>query len=53
MEAKTQALQNENHNLNHRIIALQNNPPVIIQNQGMAGYAPKKFCGLLREDPLL
>ncbi len=50
---KTQALRNENHNLNHRIIALQNNPPVIIQNQGMAGYAPKKFRGLPGEDPLL
>ena len=37
--------------MNHQIIALQNNPPVIIQNQGMAGYAPKKFCGLPGEDP--
>src|SRR5947207_82186 len=53
MEAKDPALRNENHNLNHQIIALQNNPPVIIQNQGMAGYAPKKFCGLLGEDLLL
>jgi hypothetical protein len=29
---KTQAIRNENQNLNHQIIALQNNPPVIIQN---------------------
>src|ERR1041384_6684785 len=50
---KTQAVRNENQNLNHQIIALQNNPPVIIQNQGMAGYAPKKFRGLPGEDPLL
>ena len=50
---KIQALRNENHNLNHQIIALQNNPPIIIQNQGMAEYAPKKFCGLSGEDPLL
>src|SRR2546429_9738757 len=50
---KTQAVRNENHNLNHQIIALQNNPLVIIQNQGIAGYAPKKFCGLLGEDLLL
>ena len=50
---KTQAVRNDNHNLNHQIIALQNNPPVIIQNQGMAGYAPKKFRGLPGEDPSL
>src|SRR5207237_2775055 len=48
---KTQALRNENHNLNHQIIALQNNSSVIIQNQSMAGYAPKKFRGLPGEDP--
>ena len=39
--------------MNHQIIVLQNNPPIIIQNQGMAGYAPKKFRGLPGEDPLL
>ena len=50
---KTQALRNENHNLNHQIIVLQNNPPVIIQNQGMARYVPKKFRDLPGEDPLL
>ena len=50
---KTQAVRNDNHNLNHQIIALQNNSSVIIQNQGMAGYAPKKFRGLPGEDPLL
>src|ERR1051325_7956137 len=50
---KTQAVRNENQNLNHQIIALQNNPPIIIQNQGMAEYAPKKFRGLPGEDPLL
>src|ERR1043166_6489227 len=50
---KTQTLRNENHNLNHQIITLQNNLPVIIQNQGMVGYAPKKFRGLPGEDPLL
>jgi len=38
--------------LNQQVIALQNNPPVI-HNQGMAGYAPKKFRGLPGEDPLL
>src|SRR5688572_5335436 len=49
---KTQAVRNDNQNLNQQVIALQNNPPVI-HNQGMAGYAPKKFRGLPGEDPLL
>src|ERR1044072_2100172 len=50
---RPKAVQNENHNLNHQIIALQNNSSVIIQNQGMAGYAPKKFYGLPKEELLL
>jgi hypothetical protein len=49
---KTQAVRNDNQNLNQQVIVLQNNPPVI-HNQGMAGYAPKKFRGLPGEDPLL
>src|SRR5437763_13709939 len=40
---KTQALRNDNHNLNHQSIALQNNFLIIIQNQSMAEYVPKNF----------
>jgi len=37
----------------NQIIALQNNLPVIIQNQGMAEYASKRFCSLPGKDLLL
>jgi hypothetical protein len=47
---KTQAIRIVNQNLNQQVIVLQNNLPVIINNQGMAGYPPPKFAGRAEDD---
>ncbi len=48
---KTQALRNENHNLNHRIIALQNNPLLLYKIKAWLDMLLKNFVVYQEKTP--